>query len=298
MGESTTAKVVADLVTEHIAPSLLTVEATDGASAPVLVLPKGLEAHSVKRLVDEHRSQPERRVGTARLGDLDSFVAHAVRFKGASSALFANPSPTSPSLTAVFDYHPMGAEGARFCQHRSVYAFPVSEEWQAWTALAGKPMSQEAFALLIENRIVDVADPAGVGETAKAFASTIGCDFASPSRLLDLSRGLSIRVSSKVAKSVNLATGETQLQYAEGHTGEDGAPLKVPGAFLLAIPVYKAGALYQVPARLRYRVSGGSVAWSVDLWGADRVFDHAFREACSAAEERTGLPLFVGSPES
>lgn len=32
--------------------------------------------------------------------------------------------------------------------------------------------------------------------------------------------------------------------------------------------------------------------------GADRIFDHAFREACEDARARTELPLFYGQPEA
>jgi hypothetical protein len=61
--------------------------------------------------------------------------------------------------------------------------------------------------------------------------------------------------------------------------------------------VFQNGALYQIPARLRYRVSAGSVTWSFDLYRAQAVFDHAVDEACAHAAKETGLPLFMGSPE-
>ncbi len=72
----------------------------------------------------------------------------------------------------------------------------------------------------------------------------------------------------------------------------------MPGAFLVAIPVFKGGAPYQIPARLRYRVREKSITWFYELHGVDRVFDHAFSEACAKAANDTGLPLFLGAPES
>lgn len=87
------------------------------------------------------------------------------------------------------------------------------------------------------------------------------------------------------------------MQFSEQHQDEKGAPLKVPGAFLLGIQVFKGGALYQVPARLRYRVTNQVVSWSFALYRTDVLFQHAFTEACETAKAQTELPLFVGSPE-
>lgn len=77
----------------------------------------------------------------------------------------------------------------------------------------------------------------------------------------------------------------------------DGAPLAIPFAFLLAIPVFRSGAVYQVPARLRYRVRDAGVTWSFNLYRPERCLDDAFREACERAQKETSLSLFLGSPE-
>ncbi|MDB4993662.1 MAG: uncharacterized protein JWM74_1094, partial [Myxococcaceae bacterium] len=288
------------IVKEHIKPQLMTVgkDTEEMRSAEVLMLPRGMRAHSVKAFLDEYRTAPERRKGTAKLQDLASFIAHAKRFKNTDSALFANPDPKAPSLTSVIDYHHSGPKDyARYGEHRGLYCFPLSDEWKAWTSLAGVGMSQEVFAAWVEDHITDVADPRAAGETAKALAQTIGAEFASQARLLELSRGLSIRVGQRLKTKVNLDSGECSLQFESEHQDETGAPLKIPGAFLLALPVFKTGAAYTVAVRLRYRTSGASVTWYVDLYRADRIFDHAFNEACEQAQTETELPLFVGAPE-
>lgn len=289
-----TASVVAAIVRDHIKPEQL--ELPDGND--VLLLPQGIEAHSLKPFLDEYRRAPERRKGIAYLGDLDSFIAHAKRFADEDSALFADPSATNPSLTAVLDYHRIGSDGApRFGQHRGVYSFPLSDEWQAWQKSNGKAMGQAEFAEFVENRVTDLADPSGAGESALALAEAIGATFASPSKLLELSRGLSLRVGARVQNATNLTTGEVQMQFVTEHQDERGAPLKVPGAFLVALPVFRSGALYQLAARLRYRLRDGVVSWFYELHRSDRVFEHAFKEACDLAQKETNLPLFVGAPE-
>lgn len=292
--------VIADIVARHVKPDLRTVtDPNDDVEAPLLILPAGLTAHSVKQHLDEYRTAPERRKGRANLGDIASFVAHAKRFADSGSALFANASPSSPTLTSVLDYHFDGADGMpRFCEHRGVYAFPLSDEWQAWTSRNGKQMTQADFAAWVEDRITDVIDPAQAGEGARGFAEAAGVSFASPSKVLELSRGLSVRATQRVQNATNTTTGEASIVFVSTHEAEQGGPLKVPGAFLIGIPVFRGEGPYQIAVRLRYRVRDGSISWFCEMYRADRVFDFAFREACELARTQTGLPLFVGTPEA
>jgi hypothetical protein len=298
---NTEAAAVAEIVAEHIKPHALYIEPTEGDDhAPVhlLAIPKGFELKDMAPFIDAAKQRPDMRTGTATLHDLQSFMAHATRFKSNASALFALQEGTSSaSLTCVFDYHEPGFNGLpAFLAHKGSYAFPVAEEWTAWHAQNGKIMSQDVFAQWVEGRLLDVLAPERASEQMRELMEPMGT-FAGPSRLLELSRGLALRVGAKVAHQVNLSTGETQLQYQTEHTDERGAPVKVPGAFLLGIPVFRNGARYQIAARLRYRIQAGTVSWFYELHRTDRIFDHAFREACEEAQKATGLPLFYGSPE-
>ena len=72
---------------------------------------------------------------------------------------------------------------------------------------------------------------------------------------------------------------------------------KAKGSMTIKI-VFRAGELYEVPVRLRYRVTGQNVKWSYELYRPEAVFDHAIEGACEAAKEKTALPLFYGSPEA
>jgi uncharacterized protein YfdQ (DUF2303 family) len=279
----------------------------------VVVLPEGKTLHSLKPFFDEVRLVPERLKGTARLTTLESFIEHVLRFKDNGTAIFcADYNSPNPKLIAVFDYSyaetVIGIEEGstakteirpRFGQHRAQYDFPLSDEWRAWKGMADKgAISQAQFAEFLEERIADVLPPEEAGEQTRRFAEQLGMTMASPQRLLGLSRGLSVRVSSKVTNVQNLSSGEGEFQYSEEHQNEAGAPLKVPGAFVLSLPVFRNGAPYQVPVRLRYQVSGGQVTWRFVLQRIDRVWDHAMNEACKLAATETGRPLYYGSPEA
>lgn len=291
----TEASAVANIVRRLAKPVLVAID----EEHEVLVLPEGLKVQSLKALQDIYLTAPERRAGTAALGDLGSFIAHAARFADVHSVLFASPDPKHPSLTSVLDYHEASHDGApRFGQHRGVYRFPLSDEWVAWTGANKLPMDQRRFAEFIEERIVDIlGNPQDAGQRARELAETIQVSFAPASRLLELSRGMSVRVNAKVSSASNLQTGEVQVCYATTHEDEGGGTVKVPGAFLIGIPVFRNGDAYQLPVRLRYRVAEGTIVWFYELHGADRIFEHAFREACEKAAQATGLPLYVGTPE-
>lgn len=294
---STNAQAVAEIVAKlHEPKELRFADMADG-NGLALAVPKGINVISAKKFIDEFREHPERREGTARLGDLESFIAHANRFKDAGSAIFASDNPRQPSLTSVLDYHEATGGDPRFGKHRGHYAFPLSEEWRRWTNAPPK-MKQAQFAEFVEENIINVLDPAAAKEPALDFSRTIGADFASAQRLMELSRGLKVRVSSHVQNAVTLATGETQFVYASEHQGESGQPLKVPGALLLALRVFEGGAYYQVPARLKYRVDGAEVLWTIVLARTDVIFEDAFNEAKERVRVETALPLFVGTPEA
>jgi uncharacterized protein YfdQ (DUF2303 family) len=296
------AEAVADLVRAGAAPQMLGVERGDEGVASALLVPNGMQVFSVKKFVDEYLPNPERRKGTAHFQELSSFVAHANRFKGENSAIFAEPSPTSPKLTSVIDYHLAGPdenrEKARHGAHRGVYHFPLDEAWKTWTGVEGQKMSQVDFAEFIEANILDVVEPSAAVGSARLWADNAGLTFASPAQMMAFSRGLAVAVDRRVTNAIALGTGEGQISFSEEHKDGAGQPLRIPGAVLVQIPVFRSGTMYQVPFRLRYRVKDGGVSWALAPHRPDRYFDDAFLDARNYAAEQTKLPLFVGAPES
>lgn len=292
-------------------PELLTLPEIDADDAPrVLVLPRGMEARSVKGLIDEYRDRPERRAGTAVLTDLELFIAWVNRFKDSNSAIFVERSADKPTITGVIDYHEAGGEAdvdPRFCRHRGIYRFPLSEPWQAWAAIDGKPLSHGDFAAWLEDRIGDVIAPPDRLAVPDALSEadlkliellkTLGGQFVGPSRLLDLSRGLKLTEEARFISVQNLTSGEVELAYQNEHREDAGAPLKVPNIFLLGIPVFDRGAMYRIPVRLRYRLSGSKLTWFVVRYRPQLSFNDALDEDVEEVRSQTDLPVFSGAPE-
>ena len=315
---SNAAQTVAELVKAHIAPVQITLtHPVDGIEAPVIVLPGnlgGLDIHSVDPLFDAYRTHPQRRKGTAMLGDLDSFIAHVNRFKDSDSAVFANPDKTQPSLTAVLDYHQAVNRDCeareetalpRFGVHRAGYRFPLTAEWKAWNASNKKPMGQADFAAFVEERALDILPaPTFQGELSeadqklKALADLLNGKFAAPEKMMALSRGLAIFETAKVINATNINSGEGTITFEEEHQDSNGKKLEVPNLFCIGVPVFDGGEAYRVVVRLRYRKDGSKIAWHYDMYRHDVVFDDAFKGACQTVATGTDLPLFVGAPEA
>lgn len=254
------------------------------------------EIQSVADLFERHRLHPARKFGQAEAQTLESFCELVNRHKTADSAIFADANWEAPSLTAVIDYHQAKNGGlAAFGKHRVHYAFPLSDEWQAWTKLDGKKMSQEDFAYFLEDRVAELSAP--TDEERIRLEADFATTIATPAQLVDLSRGLQVNVASKVKAATTLASGEGQIVWEESHQDAHGKPLKVPGIFILSISPFFMGEKMRIPVRLRYRAAAGSILWLYQIYRPDQYVTEHVRHALFDVKDKTGLPAYEGSPE-
>ena len=306
---------ITKILEKYIEPRVIDVTPAkfgDYESIPVLLIPEGMRSLDLGPAIAALRGRPDRRKGTAKTEDLDSFIAHVNRHKDENSVVFADPTRAAPKLTAIHNYNIKGGEIdeydmqlARFGDHRTVYAPALSDEYKAWSAVNGQPKSQSEFAEFIEDRITDIiAPPDFDGEEGeynaflKEFSDLVGGKFAGPSRMMELARGVKIHANQKVDQLVNLSSGEGRMSFSDDHTGADGAPLTIPNLFLIVIPIFYNGTPYRIPVRLRYRLAPPSVKWWLELYRIDRAFDAAFDGIRKSVESQTELPVFLGSAEA
>ena len=277
------------------------VDPRDGTKAPAILLGDAVKFVEASGF-DAYRSKPIARKGTTTHTRLDSFIDHVERFKADNSVVFAVDDPTAPKLTAIFDYHPGGPNNTDACfgWHRAVYAFPLSEEWKAWSKANDTVMSMTDFAAFLEDHIVDVvADAKPTSVAAIDFISKVGGDIAGPSKLIEIARTLQVNEASTLREARNLSTGEAEVVFQSQHLDATGNKLVLPNLFMICIPVFARSADYwQILARFRYRKSGEGIKFWFELWRIDLVFEEAFEQACNTVVTATGLPLFVGTPEN
>lgn len=294
-----------DAVKEFVEPRAL--QLTRGAedAAQVLITPKGFDVRSVKPLLDEYLPKPERRRGMTALTDPSSFIAFVNRSKNPDSVVYVDDVSKAPSLTAVFDHDERGEDGvatARWGQHRAFHAIELSDEWKAWTKADNTGMSQRDFAELIEDRALDLIDAASVpdGDPTLGLTKKLELTLATTAEVIEASRGLKLRAEVNVGETITLSSGETELHYTEAHKSADGQALKVPSAFLIAVPVLKGAPRDVLLVRLRYRRVSGQprVAWCVVLHHPDEVQKHAVAELVERVRSETGLDVFRGGTPS
>lgn len=272
----------------------------------------GVEVTSIKRFVDEYRGKPERRKGLALAETLDSFLALVERHGTTDTAIFVNANWREPHLTAVIDYHQprmaMGKdpesldagddEGARFCEHRIEYPFPLSESWKRWVEQDGKLMTQADFAAFLEDHIHELSSPIAQeeAEAKSRFKTSVGA----PATILDLSRELEVTVGARVKSKKRLDNGDQALVFESDTTAttSGGQAVDVPGMFIVNVPVFHAGDQVRVLARLRYRPAGeNGVLWAYQLHRPDEIVNDAIVNAVAHGESRLGLPFYYGAPE-
>jgi hypothetical protein len=294
---------VRDIIETYSVPETVELqEPGTGVKSLVQITSQGVKAVP-SEVFDEYRQAPVARKGTAHLTSIESLIDHTNRFKDTDSVLFAVDDRAKPSITAVLDYHRTGAAGdPRYGIHRSLFQFPLSDEWKAWTKHDGEAFTMGEFAAFLEDRIIDVLDlipgEDSLPEDMQRFVNTVGGSIASPTKLIELSVGLKVNERSAVKEAINLKSGEAQVQFVAEHVDDAGEPLRVPGLFLIGIPVFNQGPIYRLAARLRYRKTPNGLVFFYQLWRADRTFDHSFREACERVRVETDLPMLFGTPES
>lgn len=283
-------------LTENSKPEILTVELPP-VGAQVLLVPEGMKAEGVKSYLDQYRKKPERRKGTISALDIDSFASLTNRFKAENSAVFQRSSHSennfTASLQAILNYNPEGPKNddADNRDHKVEYHFPLSEELKTWLKANKQPFNAKEFAEFLEDNIADL-----VVAAPDKFETKFGDNgvpvFATPSKIMELSRGIEVRVDERVTQAFRVSDGSFNMQFTTENKDALGAPLKLPEWFCLGIRVFENGGFFQIPARLRFRVKDGQVAWFYELYRKRDVLTVAFDTACLSAANQTNLPLY------
>lgn len=258
----------------------------DFGDIPAVLVPNGMKLErliDVVQLNDSRAEVPRRHRGTATLTEIASFIAHVNRHKDGSSVVFADTA--NVKLTAVLNYNQKGQDDPRWGDLRAVYACPLSDQWKLWTGRNGQKFKQEDFAQFIEDHMDDLASPTGSGADK---------DLPAPNEVLTMARNLTVRTKGEFSKTIDPVTGNfTLVNKNENETGST----KIPRAFLLQLPVFEAGAMYAVEARMRLEFQGAVPIFSYLLYRAEEIKRDAFNEVRTMVEQRTELPLFAGAPE-
>lgn len=299
--DDNTVESIAKLAKDAAGSTILNVATNDlshGLPARVPVLfdyrPDGGGLKSLRDEVERWRIEPERRKGTAKATTLRSFIDLVLYHKDEASVLFANTMWPLPRLLAVIDYHQ--GQSPRHMEHRIVYDFPLTDEFKDWIGHDAKLFTQAEFAAFIEDHAVDLASPlqAEKSEFEALFRGT----FAPPNVMVVLSRGLQVNVDCVVKNHVVLQSGEGEINFVEEHLDKKGEKLQVPSLFMVSVAPFVGGEPVRLPARLRYRVSGGKVTWLYQLYRWKEWLRERVTADLALVADEANIIAIEGSPEA
>lgn len=258
-------------------------------ASPVMLLPTGsFTVQDMERFLPT----PSRKREVATLHTAQSLIDYVNRHKTANSLLTfdrtytkgARKLPDNPgTFRAIINYHDLkpgelaSEHGAQWGDHVALYAPRRTPEWERWIAIDGNAMSQEDFAEFVEDNIRDIAEPTGA-------------------QMLALALDFQAKTDSRFGRVLNLGNGSVQLDYVQSVQGGDAkGQLVVPTNIKLGLRPFVGGAAYAIPARFRYRVSGGSLTFTVILDRPDIIEETALEEALTAITAGTELPAIRGN---
>lgn len=264
------------------------------AEVPLLFNQETGTVRAVSEQIEAYRQNPKRRQGVARLTTLQSFIDFANRHKDDGSVIFGKTTWPEPHLIAVINYHNID-NTPRHRDHAGWYQFPVTDELKAWIDGNNSLMEQAEFAAFLEDHAAELSAPfdAERSEYERLFKER----FATPNELIDLSRHLEVFVGAKVKRGERLSTGERTVEFTEEHLNGAGEKVEIPGVFMLAVPAWLDGEPVRIPARLRYRIAGGTIKWFYSLYRWEAALRERIQGDLAEAGKQTGLPVFEGAPE-
>lgn len=268
------------LLKEAVRLGQLSAETKQVGNTPFVVIPNDCKVVPLRDyIVNSDADRPVHKRGTVSVLDAASFNEYYSLFSDSHSRVFADE--TRSCVVAVLDYHGVGDNAPRWCQHRVRLDLRTSEEWSAWIGRNGqaKRMSQMEFAEFIEDNTPDIVTP-------------------NAATMLEMARTLQAKTDVDFSSAIRLNNGQVQLKYSETVKGTYGAGnVEIPEEFTISIPVYVGTPRTSIRARLRYRLNGGKLGIWYDLLRVLEVERNAFMQILSDIKEGLQISIINGSPE-
>lgn len=276
-----------------------------------------VEEHTKQReLIEKHA--PFRRKGCTILHEPVSVADFVKRFSDSGSVMFVDT--TAPAIEVVINYDHAGPESyaveaeatgvkgrdetARPGDHVAKYSFPISDEFTRWMNVGKVGLSQEALGDFVDQSINDFFPPTPalasgdrtlLGDQAWEqnlfdLAKRLGARFGGYGDLRQLATSFEVDETSTVKVSRNPQTGEASFQMQSAHNTPTGEAIRLPGLFIIAIPIFRGGPSYRAPVRFAYRKSGAKLAFFLEVFNIEEVKRNAINATVAEIVENTKSP--------
>lgn len=261
-----------------IPPSYLVGDSVEGTELGVMraVLPPGYQSQIID--LQPYAPTPRRKTGKFAFTRHASFAEYVANHdEGGGTLLLATE---EGEFTAYLNAHVQVSDGdPGWHDHIATYRPVETEAWQTWKRADGAPMSQEAFALFLDDRIGEIAEPDGA-------------------TLRELAKNLQVKTNVDFQSGVNIANGQVHVKYQEQLESGAGpkGDLAIPERLTLVIHPFEGGEKYQMEARFRFRASSGKAVFMYVL-GEEirRVTREAVADIARAIREKTSIEPLYGA---
>lgn len=222
------------------------------------------------------------------LDTIESFIDYVLQFGHIDSAIFAAVTSSAITLVGIIDYH--SNEGiAKRCGHVAEFVAKPTQEWLAVVGLHRKEISQEEFALFLE-------------EHHRLFILPAGSD------LLELVLNLQGKSNVAFTSMRRLQNGANQLMYEEevelkggGATSMLAGTMELPSVLRLAVPPFEGESPYEIEVRLRYKISGRRLTFSLEMIRLHAIVRDAARIMLERVKEKVSavpIPIYLGKTKA
>lgn len=197
------------------------------------------------------------------------FISYVTRFADPNSVVFVDVH--GGKIQAVLDFHEATNVAdynsnayQRHCQHIANFMVKQTPEFIKIKEASGKKMTQTDFALFIEDVMPSINQPTAA-------------------ELYEIVNTLSAKTNIDFKSGIRTDNGQVSLTYnenIEAGAGKEGN-LRIPEQIVFGIQVHRGGDHYALPARFRYRISGGAIQMWYDLDQLDKAIEKSMEDTVS-----------------
>ena len=250
------------------------------------VLPPGGAAMAVVRSheklvsLEPWMSHPERVRRTVRHSCFKSFLHYLDENHNHAARCYVE----KERVVAIFDHHDVDGD-PDWEQHRSEFALVPSAPAAMWhnnvTKDGRKSISQMELALLMERRVLDVVTP----------------DAAT---MMEIALTLEAKPKVEWKSAMRLQDGSRQFLFEETVAARAGIKggITIPERFTLGLALYEGCAAISLDVKLRYRIDGGVIAFTLEWADLDEAERQTREAIVSIIADKHECPTFLASVQS
>lgn len=258
------------------------IEMLDGT--PILIKNETGDYESLERIL----KNPTRTRLVETLTNFSSYLeAIATRFDPKAATIYTKS--TESGKYVAFEFKGVAHDCREACEWRDHFLLYWKGQHtisaRDWLDKDEKPFSQDDFALFLDKHINDIASPKDATDVRLAGCPT-QADLYNFVTTLEDSKG------QKFSRKVNVQNGDVSVSLERESDDGTKQRLKLFERFAINIQLFEGFPIYQVTAKLRFRVKDGQVVFFYDIEGLEELFN-LNRDWAVEKIKGYGFPVFI-----